>query len=330
MVTILIVIFLVVVLVNSIQPARSTMSWYELERRIDSGDKAAKKVLEREQLLPGIMLIRHFLMLVLALVLVGVASKLYGLAMALFLAGLVAICLGPISKVKTLTRLVGKLYQKLEPPLLKFVAKFAPVFNFFQDLSDEAIKKTSSKEELQHQIELVGEDVVGPDEKTIILSALKFSDKQVCNIMVPVERVEFVESDEILGPLVLDRLHQTTFSLFPVTKKDQNHVVGILSVKELLTTDIKSSLTAERAMVAKIHYIRDDHSLEYALSAFARTGQSLFVVINKDRETMGVLTLRDLMESLLGKPLKDDFDADHDKKAVAARPNNRPRGGVDV
>ncbi|MDR1032779.1 MAG: CBS domain-containing protein [Candidatus Nomurabacteria bacterium] len=331
MVAILIALFVVAALLNYIRPAHSSMSWFELERRASGGDKGAKKVLERERLLPSILVIRRLTLLILALVFLGVATNLYGLLAALFIGGLAAVCLGPISKIKTLQRLMTKLYNKVEPQLLKFVGKLAPVFNFFEDLSDETFKKTSSKEELRHQIEALDDDVMSLGERTVILSALQFSDKQVSNIMVPAGKVELVEASEVLGPLVLDRLHQTTFSVFPVIKKDKNHVVGILQVKSLLNTDVKESLTVEKAMTRKVHYIRDDHDLEYALSAFVRTGQHFFVVINEDRETVGILTLRDLMESLLGKQLRDDFKADDDAKAVANRqPNNRPRGGIDV
>jgi CBS domain containing-hemolysin-like protein len=331
MVVLLIALFLLIVLLGYVRPARSSMSLFELERRSSGGDKGAKKVLERERLLPSILLIKRFITLVLALVFLGVATDLYGLTTALFIGGLMVICLTPIGKIKTFQRLLTKLYSKAEPALLKFVKKLAPVFNFFDDLSDEAFKKASSKEELRHQVENLSEDVVSADEKTIILGALQFSDKKVRNIMVPAERVEFVEAKEVLGPLVLDRLHQTTFGVFPVIKKDQNHTVGVLHIRELLNTNVKDSLTAEQAMQKKVYYIREDHDLEYALSAFVRTGQHFFIVINKDRETEGILTLRDLTESLLCKRLHDDFDADDDAKAVANRqPNNRPRGGVDV
>jgi CBS domain containing-hemolysin-like protein len=307
------------------------MSLFELDRRASSGDKAAKKVLERERLLPSVLFFKRLIMLILALVFIGVAINLYGIVTALFIGGLVAVCLGPIGKIKTFQRLITKLYDKIEPALLKLVKNLAPVFNFFEDLSEETFKKTSSKEELRNQIEAIGEDIVSESEKTIMLSALQFSNKVVHDTMVPAEKVKFIEAKEVLGPLVLDRLHQTTFGTFPVIKKDKNHIVGVLQIRNLMNTDIKNSLTAEQAMRKKVYYIREDHSLEYALSAFARTKQNLFVVINKERETMGILTLRDLMESLLGRDLRDDFDADDDAKAVANRqPNNRPRGGVDV
>ena len=323
--------FILIVLLGYIRPARSSMSWFELERRAGTGDKAAKKILEREQLLPSILLIRRLLVLILALVFLGLATNLYGLVAALFVSGLVAICLGPIGKIKIMQRLVTRFYDKAEPKLLVFVGKFALVFGFFQDLTDEALQKASSKEELKHQVEVLSGDVISEDEKTIILGALQFSDQTVRDIMVPVDKVEFVEAKEVLGPLVLDRLHQTTFSVFPVIKKDKDHVVGILPIKNLLNTEVKESRTAEQTMARKVYYIRDDHDLEYALSASQRTDQNFFVVINSERETVGILTLRDLMESLLGKPLHDDFDADDDAKAVANRlPNNRPRGGIDV
>jgi CBS domain containing-hemolysin-like protein len=331
MTIVLIVVFLLVVLVGYARPERSSMSRFELERRAAAGDKGAKKVLAREKYLPGVLLIKNFLLLLLALVFIGVAIKLYGLVAALFISGLAAICLGPIGKIRTLQRLVMRGYNRLEPKLLDFVQKFAPVLDFFQDLGDETIKKTSSKEELKHQIEALGEDVLSEGEQLIILGALGFSSKRVSDILVPVKNVEFVNHDEVLGPLVLDRLHKTGLVTFPVIDGDKNHVVGILNIRNLLTTDVKKSLMVAKAMNPKVPYIREDYDLEYALNAFIRSGQHYLIVINKHRETVGILTLRDLMESLLGKELNDGFDADEDAVAVAGRiPNNQPKDHIDV
>jgi CBS domain containing-hemolysin-like protein len=45
--------------------------------------------------------------------------------------------------------------------------------------------------------------------------------------------------------------------------------------------------------------------------------------VNKYRETVGLLSLEDVMESLIGRPIIDEFDRHDDLRAVAAR---NPRG----
>ena len=86
-------------------------------------------------------------------------------------------------------------------------------------------------------------------------------------------------------------------------------------------------------MEKKVYYIREDDTLEHALSAFIRTRHHLFIVINKNRETVGLLTLEDVMESLIGRRIVDEDDIHADLRAVAEREgkhNNAADGHVDL
>jgi CBS domain containing-hemolysin-like protein len=130
-----------------------------------------------------------------------------------------------------------------------------------------------------------------------------------------------------LGPLTLNDLHKTGHSRLPVINGDIDHVVGILNLKGLLALDIKRSTTAEKAMDPKVYYIRADQVLQHALAAFLRTKHQLFIVVNEYRETVGLLTLEDAIEALIGRKIVDEFDAHDDLRAVALRnprDNNRP------
>jgi len=148
--------------------------------------------------------------------------------------------------------------------------------------------------------------------------------------------VDTVPQHEILGPLVLDGLHKTGHSRFPVISSDIDHVVGILHLRDVLTIDSSKKHTArvDTAMSKKVLYIRQDHTLSQALSAFLRTHHHLFIVINEFSETVGILTLEDTLEALLGHKIVDEFDAHDDMRAVAARQAakkaNQPAGATEV
>jgi len=124
-------------------------------------------------------------------------------------------------------------------------------------------------------------------------------------------------------------LHQKGHSRLPVIDGDIDHVIGILHLQSLLALDIKRSVTAEKAMEPRVYYIRQDQTLQHALAAFLRTHHHLFIVVNEFRETVGLLTLEDVIEALLGRKIIDEFDAHDDLRAVALRNinhNNHPKG----
>jgi CBS domain containing-hemolysin-like protein len=145
--------------------------------------------------------------------------------------------------------------------------------------------------------------------------------------------IDTIHHNEFLGPLTLDELHKKGHSRLPVIKHDIDHVIGILHLQSLLALDIKRSVTAEKAMDSKVHYIHQDQTLQHALAAFLRTKHHMFIVVNEFRETVGLITLEDTMEALLGRKITDEYDTHEDLRAVALRnprDNNEPKDREDV
>jgi magnesium and cobalt transporter len=175
--------------------------------------------------------------------------------------------------------------------------------------------------------------VLSKDETTHLRAGLDFASMRVNNVMTPRSVMESVDADEIIGPVLLDSLHKTGHSRFPVVDGDADHVVGMLYLHDLLENSDKSMKTVREAMQPKVFYIHEDQTLEHALHAFLRTRRHLFVVVNDYRETVGLLSLEDALEALLGKKIVDEFDRFEDLRAVAAhnpRANNLPDSRSDV
>lgn len=166
----------------------------------------------------------------------------------------------------------------------------------------------------------------------LIQCGLEFGDKKVRDVMTPKSMVDALKENETLGPVVLDRLHKSGHSRFPVHEGDVDHMVGMLYLRDLVP--LKKNLKYARdAMHKQVYYIREDQDLEHALAAFLKTHHHLFVVVNGYRETVGLLSLEDVIEALLGRKIIDEFDQHHDLRVVAERNprgNNVPANRKDV
>jgi len=121
---------------------------------------------------------------------------------------------------------------------------------------------------------------------------------------------------------VLDDLHKKGYSRFPVIDGDIDHVVGMLRIQDLLTIDRKAkSHRAETVMSKDVYYIHENQTLQHALVAFLKTQHHLFIVVNEFRETVGLLSLEDVIEALLGQKIIDEYDVYGDlRKAATANP----------
>lgn len=327
------VALLTLVLIASIVPRRSSLSRFELERRKSTGSGTAAEELERELVLDDIMSLQKALAALLLVVTVLCAVGAFGWLFGTIAAVLVALGYGRLAQFDAIRTLADRLYQPYDTALVGFVKK-RPIIgkiirNISLDVNDPIL---SSREELLHLVESAGHILTG-DEKKLIVNGLHFADKTVESIMTPRGVVATIAASEVLGPLVLDDLHKTGYSRFPVIDGDIDHMVGMLHARELLTLGNKQSQTAREAMEKKVYYIREDQTLDHALAAFLKTRHHLFVVVNGYRETAGIITLEDVIEALLGRKIVDEFDLHDDLRAVAAREakgNNNSANGVDV
>lgn len=320
-------------LVAAMQPTMVSLSAFELERRASSGDGKAKDHLRRAALLGDVMSairIKIALLLVLSVLLLVVT---FGWLIGTIAALILALEYGAIARLKPIRFVSDKAYAYVEPFWLKIADRHPAYFTFIRSVSPAATATTlGSRHELQHLVE-TSEGVLTADERKLIVNGLSFSDQLVSSVMTPKAVISTIKHSEFLGPLMLDELHKVGHSRLPVIKEDIDHVIGILHLQSLLALDIKRSVTAEKAMEPRVFYIREDQTLHHALAAFLRTHHHLFIVVNEYRETVGLLTLEDVIEALLGRKIIDEFDGHEDLRSVALRnsvKNNSPAGREDV
>lgn len=333
-VIILVVVFALLLLVAGVRPVRSSLSQFELTRRQEAGDAATVAVVRREALLGDVASLQRTSVALLLVISVMLAVAAFGWLIGTLVAVAIALEYAAIAKLRPIRSKAQQLYERYETHILNFVEKFPSAWRFLRGVSMESSSNTQldSREELEHLVAESG-TLLGADERKLILHSLKFNARTVNEIMIPKSMIESIDKKELLGPLVLDDLHKTGHSRFPVIDKDIDHVVGMLHIQDLLTISAKRSETAEKTMMPRVFYIREDQTLQHALSAFLRTHHHLFIVVNEFRETVGLISLEDVIEALLGRKIVDEFDAHDDLRAVALRNprgNNHASTGKDV
>ena len=325
------VAFIALLLVDGMKPAYSSFSMSELERRAKHS-VASRAELKREKLLPHINAVLTIMTALLLVVTVVLLIATFGWIIGIIVAIIVTVLYAPLARTRQAAKAANNLYKKLEPELLKLVQKFPGVFSFLSDSTMQTDTRVHSKEEFQELIDrssLALTDI----ERKVIINALDFNDKTVSSIMTPENVIDFINRGEFLGPLVLDELHSLGHSRLPVIEGDLDHVVGILYLRDLLSLDVRKSSIAEKVMDTHVYYVREDQTLEHALAAFLKNRHHMFIVINKQRETVGLLTIEDTIEALLGRKIVDEDDNHADLRSVAeheGRTNNTPDGHIDV
>lgn len=324
-------VWLVVFLLHSIRLESSSLSAFELKRRSDEGDGDAQKATEREQALPRLMTLRRLTETILLVVAIVLTVLALGWFVGTLVASALVLGLGRVSRIAFVSSSATRLYGSYESRLMALAATWSWLDWFSDAVGPERDTSAASKEELQHIIERSA-GVLSRDVFQRLQASITLDNHTVQDVMTPASVVETADIKDTLGPLVLDGLHKTGHSRFPVANGDIHHIEGILYLHDII--NLKSAKKSVReAMDPRVHYIHEEQSLEHALHGFLRTHRHLFVVVNDYRETVGVVTLEDVLEALLGKKIVDEFDQFDDLRVVAAsnpRKNNLPKGKTDI
>ena len=96
-------------------------------------------------------------------------------------------------------------------------------------------------------------------------------------------------------------------SRIPVYKKRLDNVVGILYLRELANRK-RGALTAAQIKDPNVEFIAHDAALDHVLNAFIKTKRHLFVVVNESKEMVGVVTIEDILEEIIGTEIVDEYD----------------------
>lgn len=154
----------------------------------------------------------------------------------------------------------------------------------------------------------------------IAYNALTFGDKTVGKVMTPRRSVKMVGLNDAIGPMLMDELHKSGFSRFPVVKDSVKaaspQIVGTLYLNNLVGYEGNGKV--KDLARQEVYFINEDSTLHLALSAFLKTHHHLLIVVNSFEEMVGVITLEDVLEQILGKQIVDEFESYESLRAVAA------------
>lgn len=310
------IVWLMLALVRSLPLGVPSVTTYELKRLVKAKDERAQNLARYLDLLPQLRALRDVLSIVLIVILAGLSSWLLGLWFGALVTIASFILLEIFRTLRPWQRLAQKTFAAIEPQLAMVVTKLSGILRLMAQPIEKVTSPFFSKTELA---EIITHDhhILSNDEKLLLGRALEYGQTTVAEVMTPKKKIEYVKASETLGPIVLDRLHKTGHSRFPVVKSDLSSVVGTLFLSDLVP--LKSNLKhIADAMKPQVLYVHQDKTLEHVLQAFFHTKHHLFLVVDETQAVVGLVTIEDIIEYLFGRKIVDDFDAYDSRHAVAA------------
>lgn len=298
---------------------------HELKRLARTGDDVAALLYRAAAFGVSLRVLLGGGVLLLGMLALVSLSAALGLWMAMFvllvLVGIGSVFLSPeggLSHISTwlaqrTAPAVAWLLERLQP-VLDFLVRTARKFRYVS-IHTGLYEKADLVELLEHQ-KGQSDSRINESELLLLQHALQFGDKLVADALVPKRVVTMVATTDAIGPVLMDELARSGHSRFPVYEGKKDNVVGILYLHDLVAA--KHTSTVEHLMKHKLTYVHEDFTLYQALQAFLKTKQHLFLVVNSFEELVGIITIEDVLEQIIGRAIVDEFDTYDDMRAVAA------------
>lgn len=200
----------------------------------------------------------------------------------------------------------------LGPPMLGVVTLLRPVIVGLNAVANttlrllkveprEEVSSTYTREEVAALVEESrGEGMIEADEYDRLAGALGFTEKAVSAVLMPPQSLTTVMRGST--PAHVEELCAATgFSRFPVASEG-GELVGYLHIKDVLETDeTRREQPIEDKWIRPFAPVASEESLHGALESLQRRGAHMARVVDPSGATVGLATLEDVIEELVGE-----------------------------
>ena len=148
---------------------------------------------------------------------------------------------------------------------------------------------------------------IRPDTGRMLGNVFALPGRRIVDAMVPRLRVCAVPRTIERGAL-LDLLCQEGYTRLPVYEGDIDHVIGVLHAKDVFHLVAQTRAVVLEDAIRPVFELPPDLSVTVALARFRRARQHLALVRAAEGPLLGIVTLEDVLEEIVGE-IEDEHDA---------------------
>lgn len=204
-------------------------------------------------------------------------------------------------------------------PIYLFQITLLPISFLFELISKFTLKIVSrgKKEEESTEEDLLSIAAIGykkgtleAHEHKVIRKILKLNDTRVSKVMTSKENMYVINGEDTLNT-VIKKIKENHYSRLPVYLENTDNIVGFLITKDIISfPKYKWSELKVKDIMRKVLFVKDNMLLSELYPKLQTEKLHLAIVQDKTNNTVGLITLENIIEELLGE-IYDETD-DHD------------------
>lgn len=308
------------------ETALLTMNRYKLRHLADRGHQGARlarALLERPDRLIGLILLgNNFVNIMASSIATVIALRLGGEATIGIAAGILTLVILIFAEV------APKTYATLHPerlafpaayvyrPLLKLLYPIVWFVNLFTNgllrlmgIKPEGGQGTAlSAEELRTVVSEAGA-MIPERSRSMLLGILDLERATVEDIMIPRNEVEGIDIQDSEDE-ILQAIRNASYTRLPLFDGGIDNVIGVFHAKHALQAMLDRGLDKShlRAIAREPYYVPEGTPLYQQLLNFQRGKRRVGLVVDEYGDFMGLITLTDLLEEIVGEFTTDPAD----------------------
>ena len=198
--------------------------------------------------------------------------------------------------------------------LVFFMRLFRPLGRFLTALGQAAARhtpgdaeKSVTEDELYDIIEdMTEEGSLNEEQGDLISSALQFGEVTVENVLTP--RVDLIALDVRSSPEeILACIKSNTHSRLPVYEGSIDNIIGILQIRKYIKAYLREGAALDiRKLLDRPFFVHQSTNIDELLPVMSRQKHNLAVVTDNFGGTLGIVTVEDILEELVGEIWDED------------------------
>jgi metal transporter CNNM len=237
------------------------------------------------------------------------------------LATLLTVIFGEIFPQAFFLRRALKVSAALAPVLRFMILVTYPISKPLQLLLDSLFKEEASGLQSRHELGLMITEHLGSnqseldeDEVEIIRGALQLSEKRVRDIATPIKDVYWLMPQTVIDGDRIDEIKASGRSRIPIFNKELTICFGVLLVKELVDIDFdEETPRVDELLLHPTQVVGSMTALDTMFRKFIGAHSHLMPV-ERDDHIIGIVTIEDLIEEIVGHEIVDESDHRHKRR----------------
>jgi len=292
-----------------------------------TGARLAHKLLQSPDRLIGLILLgNNFINIFASSIATIIALRLYGEAGIAIAAGLLTFVILIFAEVAPKTwaanhpERLAFIASKIYTPLLKLLYPLVWLINSlsgsllkaFGIQADQSPETALEHDELRTVVTEAGSLI--PDEhKSMLIGILDLQQATVEDIMTPINEIHGINLDDDFDE-VRKQLLNTSYSNLPVFTTNLDTIEGYLRTKDILNIIQHDNFDRQKLLDSQqeAYFIPNNTSLYKQLINFQQNKQRFAIVVDEYGSILGLVTLQDVLEEVIGEFTTDPSDSSPD------------------